>query len=115
MSRIKRGTIHAKRRKKLLKQVKGYKWGRKKLPKLAKVAQTKAGAHAFVDRKKNKRNRRALWQIKIGAFVRENDLSYSKFIDLVKKNDIEIDRKILADLAENNKKVLLNIIKEIKK
>lgn len=115
MSRVKRGTTHSKRRRNLLKQVKGYKWGRKKLIKLAKVAATKAGAHSYVGRKKKKQDRRALWQIKIGAFVREHDLSYSRFIDLLKKNNIDIDRKVLADLAENNKKVLLNIINEIKK
>ena len=106
--------MHSKRRKKLLKQVKGYKWGRKKLIKLAKTAQTKAGAHAFVDRRKKKRNTRALWQIKINAFVRENDLSYSKFMAGLKSAKIEIDRKILADLAVNNKKVLLQIVEKIK-
>lgn len=115
MPRVKRGIIHSKKRKNLLKKVKGFKWGRKKLIKLAKVANTKAGAHAFVDRKKKKRVNRGLWQIKIGAFVKEQGLSYSKFIDLLKKNNIELDRKILADLSENNKKVLLKIINQIKK
>jgi large subunit ribosomal protein L20 len=115
MPRVKRGIIHSKKRKNLLKKVKGFKWGRKNLIKLAKVANTKAGAHAFVDRKKKKRVNRGLWQIKIGAFVKEQGLSYSKFIDLLKKNNIELDRKILADLSENNKKVLLKIINQIKK
>ena len=114
MPRVKRGTTHVKRRRKLLKKVKGYKWGRKKLIKQAKEATVKAGAHAFVDRRKKKRTARALWHIKINAFVREHGLSYSKFINLLKKNKIEIDRKILADLAQNNKKVLAKIIKEIK-
>ncbi len=115
MPRVKRGTIHNKRRKKLLKDVKGYKWGRKNLVRLATTARTKAGAHAFVDRKKKKRNMRGLWQIKISAFVKENGLSYSKFIDLLKKNNIEVDRKVLADLAENNPEILQAILKEIKK
>ena len=114
MPRVKRGTTHVKKRTKLLKKVKGYKWGRKKLIKQAKEATVKAGAHAFVDRRKKKRTARALWHIKINAFVREHGLSYSKFINLLKKNKIEIDRKILADLAQNNKKVLAKIIKEIK-
>ncbi len=114
MPRVKRGKNHLKKRKKLLKQAKGYKWGRKKLPKLAKVAVTKAGAHAYNDRKKKKSDKRALWQIKINAFVREYNLSYSQFINKLKKNKIEIDRKILADLAVNNKKVLKKIIEEIK-
>ncbi|MFA5644093.1 MAG: 50S ribosomal protein L20 [Patescibacteria group bacterium] len=113
MPRVKRGTTHVKRRRNLLKKVKGYKWGRKKLIKLAKTAQTKAGAHAFRDRRKKKRTNRALWQIKINAFVREQGLSYSRFMDALKKNNIEIDRKILADLAVNNKKVLSNIIEKV--
>lgn len=115
MPRVKRGTTHIKKRRKLLKQVKGYRWGRKKLIRLAKTATTKAGAHAYVDRRKKKRNTRQLWQIKINAFVREYDISYSKFINKLKVNKIELDRKILADLAVNNKKVLAKIVKEIKK
>jgi large subunit ribosomal protein L20 len=113
MPRVKRGTSHVKRRKKLLQQVKGYKWGRKKLIKLAKTAQTKAGAHAFRDRRKKKRVNRALWQIKINAFVREKGLSYSKFIDLLKKSNVEVDRKILSDLAVNNKKVLSKLVEKV--
>jgi large subunit ribosomal protein L20 len=115
MPRVKRGTTHNKKRKKLLKDVKGYKWGRKKLIKLAKTARTKAGAHAFVDRRKKKRTMRALWQIKIGAFVREQGMSYSSFIGALKANNIEVDRKIMADLAENNKEALIAIIEKVKK
>jgi large subunit ribosomal protein L20 len=114
MPRVRRGKTHTKKRKKLLAKVKGYKWGRKKLIRLAKTASIKAGAHAYTDRKKKKRTVRALWQIKINAFVRENGLSYSKFIELLKKKKIELDRKVLADLAVNNKKVLTKIIKEVK-
>jgi large subunit ribosomal protein L20 len=115
MPRVKRGMIHVKKRRKLHKANKGYKWGRKNLIKVAKTARTKAGAHAYVDRRKKKRTNRALWQIKINAFVREFDLSYSKFIAALKTNKIEIDRKILADLAVNNKKVLEKIIEQLKK
>jgi len=115
MPRVKRGTIHNKKRKNLLKDVKGYKWGRKNLVKLAKTARTKAGAHAFVDRRKKKRIMRSLWQIKISAFVKEQGLSYSKFIALLKENNIEVDRKILADLAENNKEAMLAIVDKVKK
>ena len=115
MPRVKRGTIHNKRRKKLLKDVKGYKWGRKNLIRLATTARTKAGAHAFNDRRKKKNNMRALWQIKISAFAKENDLSYSKLMGLFTKKNIEIDRKILADLAENNKEVLQAVLNEAKK
>lgn len=114
MPRVKRGTIHVKKRRSILKDVKGYKWGRKNLIRLAKTARTKAGAHAFVDRRKKKRTMRSLWQIKISAFVREYGLSYSRFIDALKKKDIALDRKILADLAENNKTVFEAVINKIK-
>jgi large subunit ribosomal protein L20 len=115
MPRVKRGTTHVKKRKKLLSKTKGFKWGRKNLIKRAKEAAVKAGAHAYADRKKKKRTARALWQIRINAFVREYDLSYSKFIDLLKKNKVEIDRKILSELAIKNKNILENIIKELQK
>jgi large subunit ribosomal protein L20 len=115
MPRVKRGKTHIKKRRKLLAKVKGYKWGRKKLIRLAKTAAVKAGAHAYVDRKKKKRTVRAAWQIKIGSFVKEHGLSYSKFINLLKREKIMIDRKVLADLAVNNKRVLMKIIEEIKK
>jgi len=115
MPRVKRGMTHVKKRRKLLKAVKGYKWGRKKLIKLAKTARTKAGAHAYVDRRKKKRTARGLWQIKINAFVRDHGFSYSRFINALKINKIEIDRKILADLAVNNKETLEALISKIKK
>ncbi|MFA6194545.1 MAG: 50S ribosomal protein L20 [Patescibacteria group bacterium] len=115
MPRVKRGMTHVKKRRKLHKAVKGFKWGRKNLIKVAKTALTKAGAHAYVDRRKKKRDMRGLWQIKINAFVREHDLSYSRFIGLLKENKIEVDRKILADLAVNNKEALAALIARIKK
>jgi len=111
--RIKRGKIHLKRRKRLLKRTKGYKWGRKNIPKLAKVATIKAGAHAFRDRRVKKRNARRLWNIKINAGVREHGLSYSKFINNLKKAKIELDRKSLADLAEHEPKVFAEIVKVV--
>jgi large subunit ribosomal protein L20 len=114
MPRVKRGMIHTKRRKNILKDVKGYKWGRKKLIKLAKTARTKAGAHSYTDRRKKKRVMRGLWQIKINAFVRTHELSYSRFIDLLKKNQVEVDRKILAELAVQNKEVLSALIANLK-
>lgn len=114
MARVKRGVIHAKKRRSLLKKAKGFKWGRKKLVKLATTAVKKAGAHAYTGRKLKKRTRRALWQTKLNAAVRQYDLSYSKFIDLLKKNKIEMDRKVLADLAENQPKVFEKIIEKIK-
>ena len=81
----------------------------------ASTAVVKAGVRAYIDRRLKKRDNRALWQIKISAFTKEHGLSYSKFIHLLKVNKIEIDRKILADLAVNNKKVLSKILDKIKK
>lgn len=112
MPRVKRGVNHVKKRNRLLAKTKGYKWGRKNLIKKAKEAVVKAGAHAFVDRRKKKRTSRALWQIKIGAFAREKGLSYSRFIFGLKSNKIELDRKILADFAVNNKMILSKIVEE---
>ncbi|SRR6056297_1197640 len=114
MPRVKRGKTHVKKRKNLLKKVKGFKWGRKNLIRLANTAATKAGSHTYRDIKRKKRDFRKLWQIKINAFVRELGLSYSQFIKHLKDNKIELDRKILADLAVNNKKILTQVVKKIK-
>ncbi|MEI8360597.1 MAG: 50S ribosomal protein L20 [bacterium] len=114
MPRVKRGTTHVKRRKKLLAKAKGYMWGRKNLIKLATTAVVKAGAHAYADRRKKKRVNRSLWQIKISALTKANGLSYSKFMGAVKAKNIVIDRKIMADLAENNPQILIKILEEVK-
>ncbi|MBU4332772.1 50S ribosomal protein L20 [Patescibacteria group bacterium] len=114
MPRVKRGTTHIKKRRKLLKQAKGYKWGRKNLIKQAKTAVIKAGVHAYHDRRTKKRTARALWNIKINAAVREHGLSYSAFINALRKKNVELDRKVLADLAENEPGVFGKIIDTIK-
>jgi len=113
MPRVKRGTQHTKRRRNILVKAKGFKWGRKKLIKIAKTAITKAGAHAYRDRRVKKRTARALWQIKINAAARENNTTYGKLIDSLLKNKVELDRKILADLAENNPEVFTKVVKEV--
>jgi large subunit ribosomal protein L20 len=115
MPRVKRGTTHVARRKRLLKQTKGYRWGRKNTVRAAKTAINKAGQHAFRDRKVKKRVNRGLWQIKINAAVRKHDLSYSRFIKLLKEAKIEIDRKVLAELAAKHPAVFDAIIAEVKK
>ena len=112
MPRVKRGTQHTKRRRNTLVKAKGFKWGRKKLIKLAKTAVTKAGAHAYRDRKVKKRVNRSLWQLKINAAARLNETTYSRLMNGLKKNKIEIDRKILAHLAEHNPKVFTEIVKK---
>ncbi len=114
MPRVKRGTSHVKRRKNLLKKTKGYNWGRKKLVRLASTAVKKAGQHALRDRRKKKRTARALWQTKINAAVREHSLTYSRFIDALKKSGSELDRKVLAQLAEKHQAAFANLLKTLK-
>ncbi|MFH1565120.1 MAG: 50S ribosomal protein L20 [bacterium] len=114
MPRVKGGTTRIKKRKKVLKMTKGYKWGRKKLIKLAKTAINKAGQHAYADRKKKKGDFRSLWQIRINNAVRELGMNYSTFIAGLKKANIEIDRKALSDLAINNPEVFKKIVEEMK-
>jgi len=98
----------------LLKQAKGFRWGRKSKYKLAKQALMKAWSYAYRDRKARKRDFRELWQIQINAGCRQNGLSYSKFINLLKKNKIELNRKILAQLAKEKPEVFKKIVEEIK-
>src|SRR3984957_4346106 len=105
MPRVKRGVNANKRRRNVLKQTKGFMWSRKSKERAAKEALLHAWTHAFRGRKEKKRNFRALWTVKINAGVREEGISYSKFIDALKKNKIELDRKILADLAEHEPEV----------
>jgi large subunit ribosomal protein L20 len=114
MPRVKRGVIHAKKRRTLRAKTKGYMWGRKNLIKQAKEAVVKAGVHAYADRKKKKRLNRGLWQIRISAFAKQNDLSYSRLIHGLKANNIELDRKILADLSANNNKIMARIMESVK-
>lgn len=114
MTRIKGGVLHNKRRKGILKHTKGYKWGRKSKIKLAKVAKMKAGQHAFASRRTKKRENRAVWQIRINAAVRPLGLSYSKFIDALKKNNIALDRKILSELAAKKSPIFKQIVESVK-
>lgn len=113
MPRVKRGVMHSKRRKNLLKTTKGFQRGRKKLIKLATTAAMKAGANAFRDRKVKKRTARTLWQIRLNAAVREFGLSYSRFIDGLKKSNIEMDRKVLSQLAQKEPKVFAKIVEKV--
>jgi len=114
MPRVKRGVMHSKRRKNVLKQTKGFRWGRKKLIKVAKTAVLKAGAYAYRDRRAKKRSARALWQVQLNAAVREYGLSYSKFIAGLKKARIEMDRKVLAILAQKHPAVFAKIVEKVK-
>ena len=113
MSRVKRGIISIKRRRNVLKQVKGYRFGRSTKERQAREAIAHAGAHAFAHRKYKKADRRRLWQIKINASLREMNTTYSKFMGAMKKKGILLDRKVLADLALNHPDSFAKIVKSI--
>lgn len=99
MSRVKRGVAAAKRRKRLLKRAKGYYGARSKLVGTAQEAVDKAGVYAYVGRKQRKRQFRRLWIARINAACRLEGLSYSRFMAGLKGAGIDLDRKVLADLA----------------
>lgn len=114
MSRVKRGIQHNKRRKAILKDAKGFKWGRKSKIKLAKTAVTKAGAHAYRDRKVKKRTARRVQNVNISATLMPFDISYSKFMGMLKKAKIELNRKMLIDLAINHPNAFKKIVNKVK-
>ena len=114
MVRIKRGKITHRKRERLLKYTKGFHWGRKSKYRLAKEALLHAWTYTYRDRKRKKREFRRLWQIQINAACRQHGLSYSKFICGLKQKKIELDRKILAKLAQNHPEIFEKIIKEVK-
>ncbi len=115
MVRVKRGKIAHKRRKKVLKHTKGFRWGRKSKYKAAKEALLHAWSYAYRDRRTKKREFRKLWQTQINAACHQQGLSYSRFIHGLKKKKIELDRKILADLARNHPKIFEKIVEKMKK
>jgi large subunit ribosomal protein L20 len=114
MSRVKRGTAHVKRRRALKKRVKGFGQGRKNLIKAMKTADTRAGAHAYRDRRVKKRDFRRLWQIRINAAVREFGISYSVFMGALKKKKIDLNRKVLSEIAAEQPKVFEKIVEQVK-
>ncbi|MFC1663852.1 50S ribosomal protein L20 [Patescibacteria group bacterium] len=113
MVRVKRGKTAHKRRKNVLKHTKGYMWGRKTKYKAAKEALIRAKKMAFRDRKTKKGDFRKLWQIQINAACRQQEVSYNKFISGLKKNKIELNRKILVELAKNYPEIFKKIVEGI--
>ena len=114
MTRVKRGKISLKRRRNVLRQTKGFHWGGKSKERLARERLLHAGTHAFNDRRKKKGDFRRLWNIKINAGVRPHGLSYSKFINLLNKANIKLNRKMLAYLAEHKPEAFTKIVEEIR-
>ena len=114
MTRVKKGVHALKRRRSILKQTKGFRHGRSTKERQAKEAILHAGAYAFAHRRDKKSHNRKLWNIKINAGARALGMTYSKLIDTLNKKKILVDRKILADLAENNPETFARILKQIK-
>ena len=114
MVRVKRGIISAKRRRNLLKKVKGYRYGRRSKERQAKEAFMHAGAYAFAHRKLKKRDFRRLWTLRINAALRPLGFSYSKFIDALKKKNIELDRKVLSQIANEAPEVFAKVVEKVK-
>ena len=114
MPRVKRGVTARARHKKVLALAKGFRGRRGNVFRIAKQAVMKAGQYAYRDRRQKKRQFRALWIARINAGARINGLSYSRFIAGLKKASIEIDRKVLADLAVNEKAAFAAIVEKAK-
>ena len=114
MPRVKRGVTARARHKKVLALAKGYRGRRKNVYRVAKQAVMKAGQYAYRDRRQRKRQFRQLWIVRINAGARQNGLSYSKFMNGLKRAAIEIDRKVLADLAVFDKAAFAHMVEKAK-
>ena len=112
--RVKTGVVRRRRHKKILKMAKGFYSGRRKHFRKAKEQIERSLVYAFRDRKQKKRDFRKLWIVRINAACRLNDISYSKFINGLKKANIELDRKILADLAMNEPEAFAKLVEKAK-
>lgn len=114
MARVKRGTTKNKRRKNILAQTKGYRFDRSRKERVAKEAIHHAGVYAFRHRRAKKRDYRTLWTLRINAAVREEGFTYATFIGALKKAEIAIDRKSLADLAMNHPEIFTRVVTQVK-
>jgi len=113
MSRVKRGVTSHARHRKVIKQAKGYYGRRKNTIRVARQAVEKAGQYAYRDRKVRKRTFRALWIQRINAAARENGLTYGRLIDGLKKAGIELDRKVLADIAVHEPQTFKGLVEAV--
>ena len=114
MARVKRGVVAARGRKRLLKLAKGYYGARSKLAGTAKEAVDKAGVYAYIGRKQRKREFRRLWIVRINAACREQGLTYSRFIAGLKSAGVEMDRKVMAELAVSDPTAFTELVKKAK-
>jgi len=114
MPRVKRGTIANKRRKNLRQHTKGYKWGRNSKFGKMREATLHAWSYMFAHRKKKKGDFRKLWNIQINAAARANNTTYSKLIFALSKNNIELNRKVLAEIGQDNPEVFTKIVEKVR-
>jgi len=113
MTRVKRGVVSSRKRSRILKYTKGYRWDRKTKERAAKEAILHAWTHAFRGRKEKKRKFRQLWEVQINAACRQKGTKYSNFIAGLKKNNIKLNRKILAELARTQPIIFERLVKKI--
>jgi large subunit ribosomal protein L20 len=114
MARVKRGTVSRRKHNKLAKLTKGYRGTKHRLTKAAKEALLHAGQYAYHGRRLKKRDIRALWITRIGEAAKKEGISYSQFMDKLKKDNVELDRKILADLVTNDPETFKKIVASLK-
>ncbi len=113
MARVKKGQNALKTRRNILKQVKGYRFGRSKKERQAYEAISHAGTYAFAHRRDKKSDFRQLWNVRLSAYLKENSLSYSKFIDALKKKEIALNRKVLSETAHSHPNTFKQILTKI--
>ena len=113
MARVNKGVIALNTRRNVLKQVIGYRFGRSKKERMAYEAIAHAGAYAFAHRRDKKGDARRLWNVRINAVLRDKGLSYSKFIDSLKKNNIDLNRKMLSEIATSKPETFSRIVAKV--
>ncbi len=113
MTRVKRGTQSLKSRRNILKQVKGYRFGRSKKERQANEAIFHAGTYAFAHRKDKKNDMRALWNTRLSAALKPFNISYSRFIDALKKANVTLDRKVLTEIAKVSPLAFEAVVKKV--
>lgn len=114
MARVKRGTVSRRKHKKLLSLTKGFRGTKSKLVKIAKEASLHAGAYAYQGRKQKKRDFRQLWITRIGEAVKQEGISYSVFMNKMKKSQVSLDRKILSDLIVHDRETFKHVVDTVK-
>jgi large subunit ribosomal protein L20 len=113
MTRVKKGVNALKTRRNTLKMVKGYRFGRSTKERQANEAIVHAGKYAFAHRKDKKNDRRQLWNVRLSSVLKENGMSYSKFIGALKKKEIALDRKVLSQMAQENPETFKRILAKL--